>query len=80
MHRGQVKFSQVEFVLSLQKAYRQKGRDRKLGELLIEHRVIDAHSLAEALEAQECLPQESITLIINAMKEFPTKLTRVFAD
>jgi hypothetical protein len=77
MHRGQAQFLQIDFLLSLQEAYRTVGRERTLGELLLEHRVISETGLAEALHQQEHMPLESITKIIEAMKDFPKTYTGV---
>lgn len=80
MHRGQARHPQIEFLLNLQIAYRKHGKEMKLGNLLIEHRVITSEALATALDAQKNISHESITQILQAMEEFPTKLTKFFAD
>ncbi|MDB5036569.1 MAG: hypothetical protein JWQ35_97 [Bacteriovoracaceae bacterium] len=80
MHRGQAKPIQIEFIIELQNSYRSQNRDDKLGDLLIAHRVVTPLALTEALAVQEEMPRESITKILEAMEEFPSKLTHVISD
>lgn len=59
--RGLVKHFTLNFILNLQRAYAQARHPRRLGELLVLHRVIDEAGLNEALELQRALPNESVT-------------------
>ncbi len=75
IHKGQIRKYQLEFCLSLQDAYRQGGRAFRLGEILVQHRVIDVSTLESALNVQETLPLESITAIIKQYENQVSKLT-----
>lgn len=62
--RGQMRKYQLDFLLTLQKAYHQKQRKPRLGDLLVQHRVLTENSLQEALQVQSEGPLESVTEVI----------------
>lgn len=65
LRRGQVRRFQLEFLLDIQKAYFENSRKQiPIGQLLLDHRAVQEHSLKEALSLQTELPTESITQIL----------------
>ena len=69
IRRGQIRKYQLDFMLELQKSYSHLAHPVRLGQLLVQHRAIGQKGLTEALKAQETLPKESITEIVQRLSE-----------
>ena len=78
IRRGKLRRFQLEFLLSLQKNYAKNGRKIMLGDLLVEHQILENEQVDDVLVIQNDLPNESITQIVNIMnKEVCDELSTV---
>lgn len=66
LKKGQVRRYQIDFLVSLQEAYRKKGIMRQIGELMVRHRAVNPRSLEEALRFQQEVSEEEGTDRISA--------------
>ena len=71
MRQGKVRHDQIEFLAQLQRAYEAAGKKHMLGDLLVRHRALSLLEVTEALVYQESVPNDPITKIVSAIKQFP---------